>query len=253
MVCGVHACAVGRYQEKFYFNPGDTGFQTFKTRFATIGVAVCWDQWFPEAARCMALKGAEVALPFRLDEMHALVLHALSAARSSVDTWCRRSALAEWLETDGFIRSCTDPVLPDSNRQRAAGPQPELVSALDARHVRPRRRKPGQLGHPSSWRPAPVMLRPAAIRRVCVSLRCRCPWWPPTGSAPRRHPRAASPSTAAASLQGRPARSGPRQAAMSECCTALHAWLTRSHTLLHHAPPATGGQEDGGRLHRCAP
>lgn len=49
-----------RYQEKFYFNPGDTGFQTFQTKFAKIGVAVCWDQWFPEAARCMALMGAEV-------------------------------------------------------------------------------------------------------------------------------------------------------------------------------------------------
>ncbi|MEX0923137.1 MAG: N-carbamoylputrescine amidase [Rhodovibrionaceae bacterium] len=48
------------YQEKFYFNPGDTGFKTFKTRFATIGVGICWDQWFPECARAMALQGAEV-------------------------------------------------------------------------------------------------------------------------------------------------------------------------------------------------
>ncbi len=50
------------YQEKFYFNPGDTGFQVFPTRFARLGCAVCWDQWFPEAARVMALKGAEVLL-----------------------------------------------------------------------------------------------------------------------------------------------------------------------------------------------
>jgi N-carbamoylputrescine amidase len=48
------------YQEKFYFNPGDTGFKTFKTRYAEIGVAICWDQWFPECARAMALQGAEV-------------------------------------------------------------------------------------------------------------------------------------------------------------------------------------------------
>jgi N-carbamoylputrescine amidase len=48
------------YQEKYYFNPGDTGFQVFKTRYATIGAAICWDQWFPESARCMALQGAEV-------------------------------------------------------------------------------------------------------------------------------------------------------------------------------------------------
>ena len=48
------------YQEKFYFNPGDTGFRAFKTRYATIGAAICWDQWFPEAARAMALRGAEI-------------------------------------------------------------------------------------------------------------------------------------------------------------------------------------------------
>ena len=48
------------YQEKFYFSPGDTGFQVYKTRYATIGAAVCWDQWFPEGARIMALKGAEL-------------------------------------------------------------------------------------------------------------------------------------------------------------------------------------------------
>jgi N-carbamoylputrescine amidase len=48
------------YQEKFYFNPGDTGFTTFKTRYARIGVGICWDQWFPECARAMALMGAEV-------------------------------------------------------------------------------------------------------------------------------------------------------------------------------------------------
>lgn len=48
------------YQEKFYFTPGDTGFKVFDTRFGTIGVGICWDQWFPETARGMALKGAEL-------------------------------------------------------------------------------------------------------------------------------------------------------------------------------------------------
>lgn len=48
------------YQEKFYFTPGDTGFKVFGTRFGTIGVGICWDQWFPETARGMALKGAEI-------------------------------------------------------------------------------------------------------------------------------------------------------------------------------------------------
>lgn len=50
------------YEEKFYFSPGDTGFRVWKTRFGTFGVGVCWDQWFPEAARSMALLGAEALL-----------------------------------------------------------------------------------------------------------------------------------------------------------------------------------------------
>lgn len=50
------------YEEKFYFNPGDTGFKVWDTRYAKIGVGVCWDQWYPEAARCMALMGAELLL-----------------------------------------------------------------------------------------------------------------------------------------------------------------------------------------------
>ena len=48
------------YQEKFYFSPGDTGFKTFKTSYGTIGIGICWDQWFPETARCLALNGAEL-------------------------------------------------------------------------------------------------------------------------------------------------------------------------------------------------
>jgi N-carbamoylputrescine amidase len=50
------------YQEKYYFRPGDTGFRVWDTRFARIGVGVCWDQWYPEAARAMTLMGAEVLL-----------------------------------------------------------------------------------------------------------------------------------------------------------------------------------------------
>lgn len=48
------------YEEKYYFSPGDTGFKVFKTRYATIGCGICWDQWFPECARAMALLGAEI-------------------------------------------------------------------------------------------------------------------------------------------------------------------------------------------------
>ncbi|MBI1330972.1 MAG: N-carbamoylputrescine amidase [Alphaproteobacteria bacterium] len=48
------------YQEKFYFTPGDTGFKVWKTKFGMMGAGICWDQWFPESARAMALQGAEV-------------------------------------------------------------------------------------------------------------------------------------------------------------------------------------------------
>lgn len=50
------------YQEKQYFSPGDTGFQVWQTRYGNVGLGICWDQWFPEAARCMALMGAEMLL-----------------------------------------------------------------------------------------------------------------------------------------------------------------------------------------------
>ncbi len=50
------------YEEKYYFNPGDTGFRVYDSPLGIIGAGICWDQWFPEAARCMALQGAELLL-----------------------------------------------------------------------------------------------------------------------------------------------------------------------------------------------
>jgi len=50
------------YQEKYYFNPGDTGFRVWDTKFGKVGAGICWDQWFPETARCLVLGGAEVLL-----------------------------------------------------------------------------------------------------------------------------------------------------------------------------------------------
>jgi len=50
------------YQEKYYFNPGDTGFRVWDTKFGKVGLGICWDQWFPETARCLVLGGAEVLL-----------------------------------------------------------------------------------------------------------------------------------------------------------------------------------------------
>jgi N-carbamoylputrescine amidase len=50
------------YSEKYYFNPGDTGFKAFPTKAGTVGAGICWDQWYPESARAMALQGAEILL-----------------------------------------------------------------------------------------------------------------------------------------------------------------------------------------------
>jgi N-carbamoylputrescine amidase len=78
------------YQEKYYFNPGNSGFLTWKTRYATIGAAICWDQWFPEAARAMCLKGAEVLLyPTAIgNELHEET-EDLGASGDSMRTWQR--------------------------------------------------------------------------------------------------------------------------------------------------------------------
>ena len=54
-----HIPAGPGYQEKYYFTPGDTGFRVWQTRFGNLGCGICWDQWFPESARAMALMGAE--------------------------------------------------------------------------------------------------------------------------------------------------------------------------------------------------
>ena len=48
------------YEEKYYFRPGNTGFKVWPTKYGTVGVGICWDQWYPETARCMALMGAEM-------------------------------------------------------------------------------------------------------------------------------------------------------------------------------------------------
>ena len=50
------------YEEKYYFSPGDTGFKVVQTRYAKLGCGICWDQWFPETARCLTLMGAELLM-----------------------------------------------------------------------------------------------------------------------------------------------------------------------------------------------
>src|SRR5437879_2670769 len=69
-----------RFYEKYYFTPGDLGFRAFDTRFGKIGVLVCWDQWYPEAARLTALQGAQIIVHPTPLGWHPRVPHDLSSA-----------------------------------------------------------------------------------------------------------------------------------------------------------------------------
>ena len=79
------------YEEKFYFNPGDTGFRVWNTRYANIGIGICWDQWFPEAARSMVLQSAEI-----LFYPTAIGSDPLDPQRDSMEAWqiCMRGHAA---------------------------------------------------------------------------------------------------------------------------------------------------------------
>ena len=81
------------YQEKFYFTPGDTGFKAFKTRYGTIGVGICWDQWFPETARFMAVKGAELLFYPTAKAVPVLVLGVPSRYVHTHYNFCAKSDL----------------------------------------------------------------------------------------------------------------------------------------------------------------
>lgn len=74
------------FYEKFYFTPGDLGYKVFKTRYATIGVLICWDQWFPEAARLTALKGAEI-LFYPTAIGWAATEHSAEVRRTQQEAW----------------------------------------------------------------------------------------------------------------------------------------------------------------------
>ena len=102
------------YQEKFYFTPGGTGFKVWDTRFGKIGVGICWDQWFPEAARCMALMGAEVLLyPTAIGSEPVLEC-------DSMPHWQRcmqGHAAANLVPVIAANRTGTETVTPDSENQ----------------------------------------------------------------------------------------------------------------------------------------
>jgi N-carbamoylputrescine amidase len=125
------------YQEKFYFSPGDTGFRTWDTAYAKIGVAICWDQWFPECARAMALQGADVLL-----YPTAIGSEPTDSAYDSSDHWRRvmqGHAAANMLPVIASNRigreqgkSCT---LDFYGRSFIAGPQGEIVESAEDRET----------------------------------------------------------------------------------------------------------------------
>jgi len=106
------------YQEKFYFTPGGTGFKVWDTEFGKIGVGICWDQWFPEAARCMALMGAELLLyPTAIGSEPILEC-------DSMPHWQRcmqGHAAANLVPVIAANRTGTETIAPDAdNRQQAS-------------------------------------------------------------------------------------------------------------------------------------
>ncbi len=141
------------YQEKFYFSPGDTGFRVWKTKYATIGVAICWDQWFPEAARSMALLGAEAllyptAIGSEPDYPHIdssghwqRVMQGHSAANCVPVIASNRVGLEKGASCDvtfygsSFITDHTGKKLQESDRDS----QDVIVARLDLEHIRKER------------------------------------------------------------------------------------------------------------------
>lgn len=75
------------YYEKFYFSPGDTGFRVWDTKYAKLGIGICWDQWFPEAARSMALMGAELIMYPTAIGTFAVPVKELSEQPDDYDHW----------------------------------------------------------------------------------------------------------------------------------------------------------------------
>lgn len=122
------------YQEKYYFSPGDTGFKVWKTRYGTIGVAICWDQWFPECARAMALLGAEM-----LFYPTAIGTEPHDAGIQSADHWIRVQqghAAANIMPLITSNRIGTESMDNGSDtfhgRSFIAGPEGELVAEASA-------------------------------------------------------------------------------------------------------------------------
>ena len=101
------------YEEKFYFSPGDTGYKVFKTKYGKVGIGICWDQWFPETARILTLKGAEILLfPTAIGSEPVLV----------------RDSMPHWRNTMcGHAAANIIPVLASNRVGKEVAPNSEMV------------------------------------------------------------------------------------------------------------------------------
>lgn len=117
------------YCEKFYFTPGDLGFPSFRTRYGRIGVLICWDQWFPEAARLSALSGAQILFyPTAIGARRGESKHTVQKDRSAWELVQRAHAVA-----NGIYVACVNRVGREGNIQFwgnsfVAGPSGELLA-----------------------------------------------------------------------------------------------------------------------------
>ena len=116
------------YYEKFYFTPGDLGYKVFKTRFATLGVLICWDQWYPEAARLMALQGAELLIyPTAIGYDPNDTPEEQERQRMAWQTVQRGHAVANGLHVVTVNRVGDEDGVPFWGTSFVAGPQGELL------------------------------------------------------------------------------------------------------------------------------
>jgi len=117
------------YEEKFYFNPGNTGFRVWQTHYGNIGIGICWDQWFPEAARSMVLQGAEI-----LFYPTAIGSEPADPDRDSKDAWqiCMRGHAVATFYGSSFISGATGELLAEADRST----QTAITAELDLGGIR---------------------------------------------------------------------------------------------------------------------
>lgn len=122
------------YHEKFHFTPGDTPFRSFRTRFAQLGVLICWDQWFPEAARLTAMSGAEVIVyPTAIGTIEEEGPEQHRLQREAWVTVQRGHAIANGCFVAAVNRAGREGALDFWGHSFACGPQGELLAAADDR------------------------------------------------------------------------------------------------------------------------